>query len=108
MNEMMMQLLCVGIIVLTSFCLFYYTYQLVLIDAKSRDIARPKLWSTLASAGQNGSGLILYLFKRRHTSSLLNNDEKQKFLHIKRKIYCLMVVDLFAFLTFLAILVKGD
>ena len=108
MNELTIQLICVGIIVLTSVCLFYYIYQLVLIDAKSRGITRPKLWSIIAASGQNGSGLFLYLFKRRNTSSLLNKSENQKSLNIKRKIYCLMTVDLFAFLTFVAILAKGE
>lgn len=104
MNQLIIQLICGSTIVISSFFLFYYTYQLVLMDATNRGIPRSKLWSVLASSSQNGSGLILYLFKRRNTSSLLSPSNKQQFLTLKRKIGCFMAIDLFAFLVFVAVL----
>ncbi|MBP2097434.1 hypothetical protein [Enterococcus rivorum] len=104
MNPFIIQLICGSTIVICSFFLVYYTYQLVLLDATNRGISHPKFWSAIASSSQNGSGFILYLFKRRNSSSLLSNSTKQKFLTLKRKIYCFMAIDLVAFLAFAAVL----
>ncbi|MBV7390647.1 hypothetical protein [Enterococcus alishanensis] len=100
-------IVCIGVILVTSVFLYYYLYQLVLLDAKSRDIAHPKLWSLFATSGQNSSGLFLYLFKRRKTTSFLTAEQNLKFLGIKRKIYCLMGLELAVFLMMLANLIRG-
>lgn len=94
------------IIVFSSIGLMYYIYHLVLMDAKSRKLEQAKFWSVIASSSQNGGGLLLYLFKRRNTSNLLSAGENKRFLTIKRKIYCLMALDLLAFLMSLAALIR--
>ncbi|GAF40822.1 hypothetical protein FC83_GL001449 [Agrilactobacillus composti DSM 18527 = JCM 14202] len=107
MNLLSLLLICVGIIVITSFCLMYYMYHLVLIDATSRNITHPKFWSVLSSANQNGGGLLIYLFKHRNTASLLKPVDQQKIASIKNKIYCLLAVDLAVFLILIALLCRS-
>lgn len=98
---------CIAVILVTSIFLYHYLYQLVLLDAKSREIDHPKLWSLFAAGGQNGSGLLLYLFKRRKTASFLTAEQNVKFLGIKRKIYCLIGLELAGFLMLVANLVRA-
>ncbi len=39
-------------------------YKLINLDAKSRGIEKPTLWSFIGISGSRGEGLILYLLKR--------------------------------------------
>ena len=103
---MMVLIICFILIGLTSIFLCYYLYELVLLDANNRGIQHPKFWSLLAATGQSGEGLMIYLFKRRKTSSRLNPAMQQKMLVLKNKIYCLLAVDMVAFLGFIAVLFK--
>lgn len=86
------------IICLTSLLLAFYMYQLVLIDAESRKLAKPKLWAFFAASAQNGAGLPFYLFKRKSSLSFLSASEKSQVLKLKRKIYALLVLALSAFI----------
>ncbi|MFW7433057.1 hypothetical protein [Vagococcus carniphilus] len=96
--------LLVAIISFTAICLAYYMCQLVLIDAKSRNIPKPKFWAFLASSSQNGAGITMYLFKRKNTLSFLNTDDQEKIIKIKRKIYALLSFDLTIFILAIFIL----
>lgn len=91
-------------IVFTGILLMYYTYKLVLIDAESRQMSKPKFWAFLAASSQNGSGLPIYLLKRKGTLSFLNAEDKKKVSSIKRKIYALLLFDLIIFLLAVIIL----
>lgn len=56
-------------------CITYEIYQLVVKDAKSRRIKHPKLWGLFSISGNNSSGLLLYLLKRKkHPISKLNEN----------------------------------
>ncbi|WP_208560798.1 hypothetical protein [Marinilactibacillus kalidii] len=106
MDKFNLLMICFLIIAFSSICLAYYVYQLILMDAKSRQIDHPRFWSTIAAANQNGGGILLYLFKRRKTTSLLSENEKQTFLTIKKKIYCLLALSFVTFLVSLLILIR--
>lgn len=84
--------------------LIYYSYQLVFMDAKSRQISKPKFWAILASSSQNGAGIFFYLFKRRGTVSHLTDEELKKIEKIKRRIYILFGVDLLMVIIALVVL----
>lgn len=83
----------------------YSIYSLVLLDAKSRGNKHPRFWSLLAAGGQNGGGLLLYLFSRRKTISLATSVEQEQIQRLKRKIYYLMALLFFLFLSFVTVLV---
>ena len=97
-NDTTVIIVLISIIFFTGICLAFYTYKLILIDANSRNISKPRFWAFFASTAQNGSGLPLYLFKRRSTLSFLTIEEKKKVTSIKRKIYALLILDLIIFL----------
>lgn len=43
----------------------YQIYKLTVLDATARGCKHPKLWGLLATNGNNSSGLLLYLIRRR-------------------------------------------
>lgn len=102
MNQTAIMILLMVLLILSAACMCYYIFSLVMIDAKSRGIKNPKFWSIIATSGQNGGGLLLYLFTRRKTISTMDPAEIEQFLRIKRKIYCLLAVIFFLFLLFIA------
>lgn len=102
MNQTTIMILLMILLLLAAGCLCYYIFSLVMLDAKSRGIKNPKIWSIIASGGQNGGGLLLYLFARRKTASLMNVTDVARFQRLKRKIYCLLAVLFFLFLLFIA------
>lgn len=106
MNQTAIMIFLMILFLLAAGCLFYYLFSLVMLDAKSRGIKHPKFWSLLATGGQNGGGLLLYLFARRKTTSLMAPAEVEQFLRIKRKIYCLLAVLFFLFLLFIAVIFR--
>lgn len=55
----------------------YQLYTLVSADAHCRNIPNPKMWGTLSLSGNNTSGLILYLIKRRNYP-IVSQSETQK------------------------------
>ena len=48
-----------------SFFTMRQLYRLVRLDAECRGLKRPRLWGTFSLAGNNGSGLLVYLIGRR-------------------------------------------
>ncbi|CQR23907.1 hypothetical protein BN1356_00273 [Streptococcus varani] len=56
----------IALTILAGFYLMTQVFQMVKIDAYYRGIKHPKFWAFLASTGQRGDGLILYLLKRRN------------------------------------------
>ena len=48
-----------------SICFAYRLYEIVQIDARSRGFKHPKTWGLCSISSNNGSGLLLYLIKRR-------------------------------------------
>ena len=45
--------------------LTYQVYRIVVLDALSRGLKKPRLWGLLAIGGNNSSGMICYLIGRR-------------------------------------------
>ncbi|MFR6672033.1 hypothetical protein [Enterococcus avium] len=106
MNQTALMILLMVLLLAGAYCLFYYIFSLIMLDAKSRGIKNPNFWSLIATGGQNGGGLLLYLFARRKTTSLMKPAEVEKFLQLKRKIYCLLAVLFVLFLAFAAIIFR--
>ncbi len=98
MNSFYLLMLLALIITVTAFFLTFYMYQLVLIDAMSRQLTKPKFWAFFAASSQGGSGLPIYLFKRKGTLSYLTEAEKKSVLRIKKKIGALLLLDLVVFI----------
>ena len=100
MNQTALMILLMVLLLAGACCLFYYIFSLIMLDAKSRGIKNPKFWSLIAT------GLLLYLFARRKTTSLMKPAEVEKFLQLKRKIYCLLAALFVLFLAFAVIIFR--
>lgn len=61
--------------VLPMISLRYNLYKVINIDAKSRGIERPKLWSFVGIAGGRGEGLILYFLKRKNYEKHISDED---------------------------------
>lgn len=55
----------------------YQIFQMTKMDAESRGLKHPRLWGILATGGQNGGGLLVYLLSRRKYPSHLTKKQKQ-------------------------------
>ncbi len=55
----------------------YQLYKLVEIDAESRGLKHPRLWGAFSLAGNNSSGLLLYLLGRRKYPVIALTKERQ-------------------------------
>ena len=86
------------LIALLSLFLAYYTSQLVLLDAQSRQLKRPKLWAFFVAGSQNGAGLTTYLAKRKQSPLRLTPEEQQRVHQLKRKLTACLVLDVLAFI----------
>lgn len=58
----------------------YQIYRLTVIDATARGLKHPKLWGLLATNGNNSSGLLLYLVRRRKYPLNSIDDEQLQFM----------------------------
>lgn len=56
----------------------YQLYAFVKEDAHCRNIPRPKMWGMLSLSGNNASGLILYLIKRRNYPIVSQNKAQKE------------------------------
>ncbi|MBO0452463.1 MULTISPECIES: hypothetical protein [Enterococcus] len=106
MNQLLIMIFLMVLLLMTAGFLCYYVFTMVMLDAKSRGIKNPRFWSIIATGGQNGGGLLLYLFTRRKTISKMNSAETADFLKLKRKIYCLLAVMFFLFLLFVVVIFR--
>lgn len=87
-----------GSILLISCLLVYYIYSIVLIDANSRGLKKPKLWAFLASTSSRGEGLLFYLFYRNKYSKNMVQSDREKIKKLKNKIFVLLLVDFTSFI----------
>lgn len=89
MEKYLITLLAVGIAILIvgATVSVYQLYRLVVADAKCRGIKCPRFWGLLASSGNNQSGIILYLIKRRnYPIQSMSDTEKVYIEKCKKKI----------------------
>ena len=63
----------------------YQIYKLTVIDATARGLKHPKLWGILATNGNNSSGLLLYLVRRRKYPLNSIDDEQLQFMDRRKK-----------------------
>jgi hypothetical protein len=63
----------------------FQTYRLVEIDAKCRGLKHPKGWGLLTAAGDNQSGLLLYLICRRKHPVLAVTEEETSYMNAYKK-----------------------
>ncbi|MCC5437463.1 hypothetical protein [Clostridium botulinum] len=80
------EILLLLIVVLGSINIAYQVFKMTELDAASRGFKNPKLWGILASGGQNGGGLMLYLLGRRKYPSTMSENEKREIESRKNKI----------------------
>lgn len=66
----------------------YQLYKLVEIDAGSRGLKRPRLWGVFSLAGNNGSGLLLYLLGRRKYPVTALTEEGRRAKEVRKKKLC--------------------
>ena len=66
----------------------YQLYKLVEIDAESRGLKRPRLWGVFSLAGNNGSGLLLYLLGRRKYPVTTLSEEGRRAKEVRKKKLC--------------------
>lgn len=52
-------------VIVGSFFTMCQLYRLTRLDAECRGLKHPRLWGTFSLAGNNGSGILLYLIGRR-------------------------------------------
>ena len=62
----------------------YQIYKLIVLDALARGLKYPRLWGLLATNGNNSSGLLLYLLRRRQYP-IKDIDDHQRTLMNRRK-----------------------
>lgn len=68
----------VAAVIVGSVFTAYQLYKLVEIDAESRGLKHPRLWGAFSLAGNNSSGLLLYLIGRRKYPVLSLSREQQE------------------------------
>ncbi len=63
--------------------------KLLYLDALSREIKHPKLWTAIGVGSNNGSGLLLYFIHRKNypIKKELSELDKNKYLEYKKTIY---------------------
>ncbi|MGY3778602.1 hypothetical protein [Isobaculum melis] len=81
--------------------LTYQMYQLLLLDAKSKGLEKPKLWAVIGASGGRGEGLLLYLLKRKNYSGEVLEVEQQKKYQLKKRLTILLLIQLISALFFL-------
>ena len=77
-------MICMAVTIVGAIETKYQIYKLTVLDASSRGLKHPRLWGLFAINGNNSSGLLFYLFRRRKYP-LKNIDEHQRTLINKRK-----------------------
>lgn len=108
MNISWLILASIFIIITCGLALIINIYRLVYLDAKSKGIKKPKLWGLISAGAQNGSGLILYLFKRRGYENSISKEDLKTMDKIKKRIGYILCGELIGIITFIlnAILTK--
>lgn len=65
--------------------LIYQIYKMIVLDAEGRGLKHPRLWGILAAAGNNSSGLFVYLLGRRNYPRTLTAEAEAELKDRKRK-----------------------
>ena len=65
MEASVLMVIGLAILLVGSICFAHRLYEIVQIDARSRGFKHPKTWGLCSISSNNGSGLLLYLIKRR-------------------------------------------
>ena len=76
-----------AIMLVGAICFAYRLYEIVQIDARSRGFKHPKTWGLCSISSNNGSGLLLYLIKRRKYPIIeLSKEDMERFEKSKKAI----------------------
>lgn len=65
MEASVLMVIGLAILLVGSICFAHRLYEIVQIDARARGFRHPKTWGLFSISSNNGSGLLLYLIKRR-------------------------------------------
>ena len=65
MEASVLMVIGLAILLVGSICFAHTLYEIVQIDARARGFRHPKTWGLFSISSNNGSGLLLYLIKRR-------------------------------------------
>lgn len=97
-NGLWMLIIGISLMVVCSIFLLLQTYRLVLLDAESRGVPKPKFWAVFSAAGGRGEGLLLYFFKRKKYLGSMTAQERVRAEKLKIRIFLLMAMLLMAFM----------
>lgn len=75
----------VATVIVGSFFTACQLYKLVGIDAESRGLKHPRFWGAFSLAGNNGSGLLLYLLGRRKYPVTALTEERRRTKETRKK-----------------------
>lgn len=101
MNISWLILASIFIIITCGLALIINIYRLVYLDAKSRGIKKPKFWGFISAGAQNGSGLILYLFKRKGYEKGICEKDLKSINKIKKRIGYILFGELIGIIIFI-------
>lgn len=73
-----------AIIAVGAVFFLYQLYNIIVIDAKTRGLKRPRFWGILSLGNNTGGGLLVYLIRRRNCP-VINITENDKQIISKRK-----------------------
>lgn len=65
MEASVLMMIGLAILLVGSIYFAHRLYEIVQIDARARGFRHPKTWGLFSISSNNGSGLLLYLIKRR-------------------------------------------
>lgn len=65
MEASVLMMIGLAILLVGSICFAHRLYEIVQIDARARGFRHPKTWGLFSISSNNGSGLLLYLIRRR-------------------------------------------
>lgn len=63
--NMVLIIVCGAVALVGAFDVVFQIYHMTVIDATARGLKHPKFWGVFAMSGNNSSGLLMYLIRRR-------------------------------------------
>ena len=80
--NMVLAIICSAVAFVGVFCVSFQIYRMTVIDATARGLKHPKLWGFFTISGNNASGLLTYLIRRR--KYLIIHKDENSFKQLER------------------------
>ena len=69
-------MICMAVTIVGAIETTYQIYKLTVLDASSRGLKHPRLWGLFAINGNNSSGLLYLLGRRKYPIKDIDNHQK--------------------------------